>query len=158
MHQQHSKRACVCVCVCVCVKAAQSCLTLWDPMDYSLPDFSVHGILQARILEWVAIPFSQTLHGEEQSPALESSYERPKKTSMCLAKHHTMKMWARRFKGIALTQEALFCLSKTGPPVFSNSGKQTHILEGDQLKIPDSGEKLKPSTVPPHYLFQRFQQ
>ena len=32
--------------------------TLCDPMDYSLPGSSVHGILQARILEWVAIPFS----------------------------------------------------------------------------------------------------
>ena len=32
---------------------AQSCLTLCDPMDYSPPGSSVHGILQARILEWV---------------------------------------------------------------------------------------------------------
>ena len=36
------------------VKVAQSCLTLCDPMDYT-----VHGILQARILEWVAFPFSR---------------------------------------------------------------------------------------------------
>ena len=36
---------------------AQLCLTLCDPMDYSLPGSSVHGILQARILEWVAISF-----------------------------------------------------------------------------------------------------
>ena len=36
----------------------QSCLTLCDPMDYSLLGSSVHGILQAGILEWVAIPFS----------------------------------------------------------------------------------------------------
>ena len=35
----------------------QSCLTLCDPMDCSLPGFSVHGILQARILEWVTISF-----------------------------------------------------------------------------------------------------
>ena len=34
------------------------CANLCDPMGYSLPVFSVHGILQARILEWVAIPFS----------------------------------------------------------------------------------------------------
>ena len=40
-------------------EAAQSCLTLCDPMDYSLPGSSVHGILQARILEWVAISFSR---------------------------------------------------------------------------------------------------
>ena len=37
----------------------QSCPTLCDPMDYSLPGSSVHGILQARILEWVAISFSR---------------------------------------------------------------------------------------------------
>ena len=36
----------------------KSCPTLYDPMDSSLPGFSVHGILQARILEWVAISFS----------------------------------------------------------------------------------------------------
>ena len=36
---------------------AQSCLTLCDPMDYNLPDSSVHGISQAKILEWVAIFF-----------------------------------------------------------------------------------------------------
>ena len=34
---------------------AQLCLTLWDPMNYSLPGSSVQGIFQARILEWVAI-------------------------------------------------------------------------------------------------------
>ena len=39
------------------VLAAQLCLTLCDPMDCSLPGSSVHGILQARILEWVAIYF-----------------------------------------------------------------------------------------------------
>ena len=38
---------------------AQSCPTLGNPMDYSPPGSSVHGILQARILEWVAIPFSR---------------------------------------------------------------------------------------------------
>ena len=40
------------------LKVAQSCPTLYDPMDCSLPGSSVHGILQARILEWVAIHFS----------------------------------------------------------------------------------------------------
>ena len=41
------------------VLATQSCLTLGDPMDCSPPDSSAHEILQARILEWVAIPFSK---------------------------------------------------------------------------------------------------
>ena len=39
-------------------KSLQSCLTLRDPMDSSPPGFPVHRILQARILEWVAISFS----------------------------------------------------------------------------------------------------
>ena len=39
-------------------EVAQSCLTLNDPMDCGLPGSSVHGILQARVLEWVAISFS----------------------------------------------------------------------------------------------------
>ena len=40
-------------------EVAQSCLTLCDPMDCSLPGSSVHGSFQARILEWVAISFSR---------------------------------------------------------------------------------------------------
>ena len=39
-------------------EVAQSCLTLSDPMDYSLPGSSIHGIFQARVLEWGAIAFS----------------------------------------------------------------------------------------------------
>ena len=40
-------------------EVAQSCLTLCDPMNYSLPGSSIHGIFQARILEWVSISFSR---------------------------------------------------------------------------------------------------
>ena len=46
------------VCVCVCVHS-QSCLTLCDFMNCSLPSSSVHGILQVRILEWVVMPSSR---------------------------------------------------------------------------------------------------
>ena len=44
-----------------CAKSLQSCLTLCSPMDYCPPSSSVHGILQARILEWVAIFLSRDL-------------------------------------------------------------------------------------------------
>ena len=74
-----SPHVCVCVCVCVCVTEslcsteeidtdckqtmkvllAHSCLPLCNPMDCSPPGSSVHGIFQARILEWAAIPFSR---------------------------------------------------------------------------------------------------
>ena len=40
-------------------KLLQSCLTLRDLMDYSLPGSSVHGVFQARILEWVVISYSR---------------------------------------------------------------------------------------------------
>ena len=46
-------------------KVAQSCQTLCDPMDHSLPGSSIHGILHARVLEWVTISFSDyniTMH------------------------------------------------------------------------------------------------
>ena len=43
----------------VCTESLQSFLTLCDPMDCSPPGSSVHGILQARILEWVAMPSSR---------------------------------------------------------------------------------------------------
>ena len=46
-----------CLCVCLCVLITQLCPTLCDPMDCSWPNSSVHEIFQARILEWVAIPF-----------------------------------------------------------------------------------------------------
>ena len=54
---------------------AQSCLTLCDPLDSSLPGSSTHGILQARILEWVAILSPGDLSDagiEPGSPALQA--------------------------------------------------------------------------------------
>ena len=59
------------LCVFVCVLATQSCLNLCDLMDCSSPGFSVHGLLQARILEWVAIPFSRR-SSQPMSPTLQA--------------------------------------------------------------------------------------
>ena len=49
---------------------AQSCPTLRDPMDCCPPGSSVHGILQARILEWVVIPFSRA----SSNPGIQPTY------------------------------------------------------------------------------------
>ena len=43
----------------MCAKLPQLCLTLLDPMDCSPSGFSVHGALQARLLEWIAVPSSR---------------------------------------------------------------------------------------------------
>ena len=60
-------------CLCECL-VTQLCPTLWDPIDYDLPVSSVHGILQARILEWVAISTSR-----------ESSWPRDWTSVSCIA-------------------------------------------------------------------------
>ena len=62
----------------------QSCLTLYNPMDFSLPGCSVHGILQLRILEWVAISFSRV-----------SSPPRNQTWVSCLS-HQFSTIWATR--------------------------------------------------------------
>ena len=57
------------------VLVTQLCPTVFDPIDCSPPGSSVHGILQERILEWVAIPFSRGSsqpRDEPQSPALQA--------------------------------------------------------------------------------------
>ena len=56
-------------------EVTQSCPTLCDPMDYSLPGFSIHGIFQTRVLEWVAFPSLGDLPYpgiEPRSPALQA--------------------------------------------------------------------------------------
>ena len=63
---------------------SQSCKTLCKPMDYSPPGSSVHGILQARILEWVSIPFSR-----------ESSQPRDQTQVSCIAGRF-FTLWANR--------------------------------------------------------------
>ena len=72
------------------MKVAQSCLILCDPVDQSPPDSSVHGILQARVLEWVAISFSRDLSNpgiKPRAPALQTDSlpsEPPGKPKYCM--------------------------------------------------------------------------
>ena len=55
---------------CLHAKLLQLCLTLCDPMDCSPPGFPIHGILQARILEWVIMPSSR----ESSQPGIEPEF------------------------------------------------------------------------------------
>ena len=66
----------------------QLCPTLWDPLDWSLPGSSVHGILQARILEWLAISFSGG-----------SSQHRDRTLVSCIA-GSLLTVWATREAGV----------------------------------------------------------
>ena len=72
----HPKRSFIVFCSSsVAVLVTQSCPTLWDPTNCSPPGFSVLGILQERILEWIAIPSPEDLPDpgiEPRSPALQA--------------------------------------------------------------------------------------
>ena len=86
----------VCVCVCVCVWVTQLCPTLCDPTDCNPPGSSVHGILQARILEWVASPFSRG-----------SSWPRDRTLISCIT-GRVFTIWAT---GRSLPQEYIIILN-----------------------------------------------
>ena len=72
-------------------EVAQLCPTLWDPVDCSPPGSSVHGILQARILEWVAISFSR---GFSQSrDRTQVSCIRGKRFNLCATREALLHLW-----------------------------------------------------------------
>ena len=62
-------------------EVAQSCPTLSDPMDCSIPGSSIHGIFQARVLEWIAIAFSGFSHSSNQLIMAASSSVKTPETS-----------------------------------------------------------------------------
>ena len=94
------------------VSIAESCLTLCHPMDCSLPDSSVHGILQARILEWVAIPFSRG-----------SRWSRDETQVSCIA-GSLFTIWATREETHEWHQNTWMTAKKLGPGIV----KKSHYL------------------------------
>ena len=74
-------------------EVAQSCPTLCDPMDCSLSGSSVHGIFQARVLEWIAISFSRG-----------SSQPRSRTQVSCIAGRH-FTVWAKSIDVIKMKEE-----------------------------------------------------
>ena len=103
------------------VKVAQSCPTLWDPMDYT-----VHGILQARILEWVAFPFSRGPFQpriESRCPALRADslpaepQGKPKNTGVgSLSLLQQIFPTQESNQGLLLCRRILYQLSYQGSP------------------------------------------
>ena len=73
-------------------EVAQSCLTLWDPVDCSLPGSSTHGIFQARVLEWVAIAFSVLIIRELQIK-ITMRYHFPSVRTAVIKKTTNNKCW-----------------------------------------------------------------
>ena len=78
-------------------EVAQSCPTLCDPMDCSLPGSSVHGIFQARVLEWVATSFSRR-----------SSWHRDRIQVSCIVRRHFYRLSHQGSGHIIILPEAHF--------------------------------------------------
>ena len=72
-------------------EVAQSCLTLSDPMDCSPPGSSIHGIFQARVLEWVAIAFSSDVSTFSINPEF-SHFLQPSHCEYTVPQHPSTEM------------------------------------------------------------------
>ena len=99
-------------------EVAQSCPTLCDPMDCSLPGSSVHGIFQAVILEWIAISFSR------------GSSQLRDQTRVSGIVDRRFTVWAIRevlFQfGFLLFFSALIAVAKTSKTMLNSSGESRH--------------------------------
>ena len=90
--------------ICVKVLVAQSCLTLCDPMDCSPPGSSVHKILQARVLEWVAMPSSKGIFPTKGSnPGLPHSSFRKAFLSLLAILWNSAFKWVFSFSPLLFT-------------------------------------------------------
>ena len=87
--------------VCVPAKSLQSCPTLFDSMDYSPPGSSVHGILQPRILEWIARPSSRGSSRHRDRPAFPAA-PALQENSLPLSHQGSPRAWIVTHKKLAL--------------------------------------------------------
>ena len=99
----------------MCVQSLQSCLILCDPMDHSPPGSSVHGILQARILEWVVVPSSRGLFTSQRS-------------NPCLLMSPAL---ASRFFTTSTTWEARLPLKRCSQPLMTCTVSHVQGLRND---------------------------
>ena len=91
-------------------EVAQLCLNLSNPMDCSLPGSCVHGIFQARVLEWGAIAFS-------------AQYARILQHSQISVIHHINKLKIKNYTIILIDEEKFFLQNST--PIYDKEKKQT---------------------------------
>ena len=105
-------------------EVAQSCSTLSDPMDCNLPRSSVHGIFQARVLEWGAIAFSEFQF--KCHLFRELSHVHPKQEATTLLSSNFNSLWNRNRQHLWLSDSSFFPVSSL---IFSPSPRgQKHKL------------------------------
>ena len=137
------------------MKVAQSYLTLYDPVDYSPPGSSVHGILQARILKWVAMPSSRDLPDqgiECRSPALQADFlpfeplsSSRKALKRCSSPSHTgwsLKMHGMRgFPGGPMLPVKIPCFQWRGVGLIPGQGSKIPHAACPSLPPPPPAKK-----------------
>ena len=129
------------------IKVAKSCPTLCDPMDCSPPGSSVHGILQAGILEWVAFPFSR------------GSSQRRDRTQVSHTAGGFFTSWATRearsIRMVAVVTSAFPNAANSQDPAYSTTPRpgQRGLLSGPgtppSLDMPLDSHSQSPSLLPP---------
>ena len=142
----------------------QLCLTICNPMDCSPPGSWVHGILQAIILEWVAMPFSYPMI-EPRSPILQVDFlpsQPPRSEKNPLAgilgsSWCKIELWLSRWKPKVLSQATwILCakLLKTGliPEPLASHAQTFHlkiIVQLLSLCLPPINHQVSPAHLPP---------
>ena len=121
---------------CWCGSAAHSCPTLCDPMDYSLTCSFVHGISQARILEWVAMSFSR---GSSNKQTIAEQGESVILNMMAMWRHrYPNPLWLLNYL-YSLLKMYLFILNwrmrKSGMLQFMGSQRVRHNLVTEQHQL-----------------------
>ena len=121
-------------------EVAQSCLTLCNHMDFSLPGSSIHGISQARILEWIAISFSRDL----SNPGI-----KPNQICLvpCIAGFFTPKPPGKPIHIIQFDSVIQLCPALWDPKDCSRPGFPVHyqLPELAQTHIQQVGDAIQPS-------------
>ena len=126
---------CVCMCMCVCVCVCSIVFWLCDPRGCLPPGSSVHGILQARILQWVDIPFHRC-----------SSQPRDQTWISCIVSRF-FTIWATR-EVPGVSEKSLLSLSSEPLPGNHSNGLPWWLVNippantGDTGSIPGSGRSL----------------
>ena len=117
-----------------CMVVAQSCPALRDPIDYSLPGSSVHGIFQARVLEWVVISYSRGSSQPRDRNCISCAY--------CILQHCTLREVS--FLIPSLIKGGFKCLKNIKHySLFLDAGRQilgdTGFLQDGEIQQPEKG-------------------
>ena len=128
------------------------CMILCDPMDCTPPGSSVHGVLQARVLEWAAIPFSRDLPNpgiKPRSPALQADSlppEPPGKPNYVNTYENKQKL----LPALMWDSKVFFCFCFFFFPFFNLPGLSAYL--SPCLTISSIHQPINLSTVSPEHL------